>query len=94
MPDLFVHAAAEEAEGRRRQMLRTAFGPAIAAALADPAVIEVMANPDGKLWIESVPAGPAPPPRRSQSRRVAAGRGGCLDRGLPSPGSAPAPTEG
>jgi hypothetical protein len=28
-------AAAEEAQGRRRQMLRTAFGPAIAAALAD-----------------------------------------------------------
>jgi type IV secretion system protein VirB11 len=33
-------------------MLRTAFGPTIAAALADPTVIEVMVNPDGKLWIE------------------------------------------
>ena len=43
---------AEEAQGRRRQMLRTAFGPTIAAALADPTVIEVMVNPDGKLWIE------------------------------------------
>jgi hypothetical protein len=31
MPELFAHAAAEEAEGRRRQMLRTAFGPTIAA---------------------------------------------------------------
>jgi type IV secretion system protein TrbB len=40
-------AAAEEAQGRRRQMLRTAFGPSIAAALADPTVIEVMVNPDG-----------------------------------------------
>ena len=29
-------ARAEEAQGRRRQMLRTAFGPTIAAALADP----------------------------------------------------------
>jgi type IV secretion system protein VirB11 len=67
MPDLFSHAAAEEAQGRRRQMLRTAFGPKIAAALADPAVIEVMANPDGKLWIESVPSG-----RRDSGERIAA----------------------
>ena len=33
-------------------MLRTAFGPTIAAALADPTVIEVMVNPDGRLWID------------------------------------------
>ena len=37
---------------RRRTMLRTAMGPAIAGALADPAVIEVMANPDGRLWLD------------------------------------------
>ena len=37
---------------RQRTMLRTAMGPAIAAALADPAVIEVMVNPDGRLWID------------------------------------------
>jgi len=67
MPDLFAHAAAQEAQGRRLQMLRTAFGPTIAAALADPTVIEVMANPDGKLWIESVPAG-----RRDSGERIAA----------------------
>jgi P-type conjugative transfer ATPase TrbB len=30
-------------------MLRTAMGPAIAAALADPAVVEIMVNPDGAL---------------------------------------------
>jgi P-type conjugative transfer ATPase TrbB len=48
---------AEEAQGRRRQMLRTAFGPTIAAALADPTVIEVMVNPDGKLWIEKAAVG-------------------------------------
>jgi type IV secretion system protein VirB11 len=48
---------AEEAQGRRRQMLRTAFGPTIAAALADPTVIEVMVNPDGKLWIERAAVG-------------------------------------
>jgi type IV secretion system protein VirB11 len=48
---------AEEAQGRRRQMLRTAFGPTIGAALADPTVIEVMVNPDGKLWIERAAVG-------------------------------------
>ena len=56
MADLFS-LAAEEAQGRRRQMLRTAFGPTIAAALADPTVIEVMVNPDGRLWIERAAAG-------------------------------------
>jgi type IV secretion system protein TrbB len=57
MADLFSLAPAEEATARRRQMLRTAFGPTIAAALADPAVIEVMVNPDGKLWIERATVG-------------------------------------
>jgi Flp pilus assembly CpaF family ATPase len=57
MADLFSLPAAEEAQGRRRQMLRTAFGPTIAAALADPTVIEVMVNPDGKLWIERATVG-------------------------------------
>jgi len=37
---------------RQRTMLRTAMGPAIATALSDPAVIEVMVNPDGRLWID------------------------------------------
>jgi type IV secretion system protein VirB11 len=37
---------------RQRTMLRTAMGPAIATALTDPAVIEVMVNPDGRLWID------------------------------------------
>ncbi len=37
---------------RQRTMLRTAMGPSIATALADPAVIEVMVNPDGRLWID------------------------------------------
>ena len=35
-----------EATGRRQQMLLTAFGPQITAALKDDAVIEVMVNPD------------------------------------------------
>lgn len=37
---------------RRASMLKTAFGPVIGAALEDPSVIEIMANPDGMLWIE------------------------------------------
>jgi P-type conjugative transfer ATPase TrbB len=57
MADLFSLPAAEEAQGRRRQMLRTAFGPTIASALADPTVIEVMVNPDGRLWIERATVG-------------------------------------
>ena len=57
MADLFHTVAAEEAQGRRRQMLQTAFGPVITAALAEPSVLEVMVNPDGKLWIDSATAG-------------------------------------
>lgn len=37
---------------RKRAMLRTAFGPAIEAALADPRVIEIMVNPDGALRVD------------------------------------------
>ncbi|MDF1628006.1 MAG: P-type conjugative transfer ATPase TrbB [Parvibaculaceae bacterium] len=44
-------------EERRRTMLKTAMGPAIAAALSEPAVIEVMVNPDGKLWIDRLGEG-------------------------------------
>lgn len=39
-------------DDRRRAMLRTAMGPAIAAALSDPRVLEVMVNPDGALRID------------------------------------------
>ena len=38
-------------------MLRTALGGAIAEWLADPAVSEVMLNPDGRLWIDRLGAG-------------------------------------
>lgn len=38
-------------------MLRTALGPDIAAWLDDPAVIEVMLNPDGQLWVERLASG-------------------------------------
>ena len=38
-------------------MLRTALGPEIAAWLEDAAVIEVMLNPDGRLWIDRLGTG-------------------------------------
>ncbi len=38
-------------------MLRTALGPAIACLLEDPAVIEVMLNPDGRIWIDCLSEG-------------------------------------
>ncbi len=48
---------ANQSQERRRTMLRTAMGSAIAAALADPAVIEVMVNPDGALRLDRLGEG-------------------------------------
>jgi hypothetical protein len=38
-------------------MLRTALGPAIARFLEDPAIVEVMLNPDGRLWVDRLSEG-------------------------------------
>lgn len=38
-------------------MLRTALGSAIAAYLEDPSVVEVMLNPDGRLWVDRLKEG-------------------------------------
>ncbi|WP_271179455.1 P-type conjugative transfer ATPase TrbB [Paracoccus kondratievae] len=38
-------------------MLRSALGPAISAYLQDPGVIEVMLNPDGRIWIDRLSEG-------------------------------------
>lgn len=46
-----------ESSARRRTMLRTAMGPSIAAALADPSVIEIMVNPDGSLRLDRLGEG-------------------------------------
>lgn len=45
------------AADRRRVMLRTAMGPAIAEAFADPTIIEIMVNPDGSLRIDRLGEG-------------------------------------
>ena len=42
---------------RSARMLRTAMGPAIAAALDDPDVVEVLLNPDGSLWFDRLRTG-------------------------------------
>jgi type IV secretion system protein TrbB len=46
-----------EAFSRGARMLRTALGPEIAVWLEDASVIEVMLNPDGRLWIDRLGAG-------------------------------------
>lgn len=46
-----------ESRERRAAMLRTAMGPAIAQALADPLVVEVMVNPDGRLRLDRLGEG-------------------------------------
>src|SRR5213596_14299 len=38
-------------------MLRTALGPSIAAWLEDPVIVEVMLNPDGRLWVDRLTEG-------------------------------------
>ncbi|VIO72442.1 Type IV secretion system protein VirB11 [Bradyrhizobium ivorense] len=38
-------------------MLRTALGPAIAGFLGDASVVEVMLNPDGRLWVDRLSEG-------------------------------------
>ncbi|MBU73911.1 P-type conjugative transfer ATPase TrbB [Spongiibacter sp.] len=57
-----VHPSPSSAQSldRRIRMLRTAMGPLIAAALADPDVVEVMLNPDGSLWVDCLSSGRAP----------------------------------
>ena len=44
-------ARKKEATARGARMLRTALGPAIANWLGDPTIVEIMLNPDGRLWI-------------------------------------------
>jgi P-type conjugative transfer ATPase TrbB len=50
-------ARSREAISRGARMLRTALGPAITAWLEDPAVVEVMLNPDGRLWVDRLTEG-------------------------------------
>jgi P-type conjugative transfer ATPase TrbB len=55
-----LRPVSENTAERQVRMLRTAMGPAIAAALQDPDVIEVLLNPDGTLWTDRLSTGRAP----------------------------------
>jgi len=46
-----------ESYARGARMLRTALGPAIAGYLDDPAIVEIMLNPDGRLWVDRLAEG-------------------------------------
>lgn len=46
-----------EAIQRGSRMLRTALGPHVASWLEDPTVVEVMLNPDGRLWVDRLSEG-------------------------------------
>ena len=52
------------AHARSLKMLRTAFGPALTAALCDPDVVEIMLNPDGRIWLDRLAKGLEPTPHR------------------------------
>ena len=45
---------------RQNRMLRSALGPAIASALEDPQVVEVLLNADGALWVDRLAEGRVP----------------------------------
>jgi type IV secretion system protein TrbB len=57
---LVAEDPAVTAGDRRTRMLRTAMGPAIAAALEDPEVVEILLNPDGSLWLDRLSTGREP----------------------------------
>src|SRR6478609_1094657 len=52
-----VHSFQSEVISRGARMLRTALGPSIAAWLEDAAIVEVMLNPDGRLWVDRLSGG-------------------------------------
>jgi type IV secretion system protein TrbB len=52
-----IHHLNREAISRGARMLRTALGPAIARWLEDASIVEVMLNPDGRLWIDRLAGG-------------------------------------
>jgi len=51
------HNANEEILLRNTEKLRSEFGAAICDALDDPGVIEIMVNPDGRIWVDRLSQG-------------------------------------
>lgn len=52
-----IHSIQSEANSRGARMLRSALGAAISGYLEDETIIEVMLNPDGRLWIDRLSNG-------------------------------------
>jgi P-type conjugative transfer ATPase TrbB len=52
-----LHLLEAESTARGARMLRTALGPAVTGWLDEPAVVEVMLNPDGRLWVDRLTVG-------------------------------------
>ena len=52
-----ANISSQESSVRTLAMLRTALGSDITTALDDPNVIEIMVNPDGKLWLDKLGTG-------------------------------------
>lgn len=52
-----IHSIQSEASSRGARMLRSALGAAIAGYLEDETIVEVMLNPDGRLWIDRLSSG-------------------------------------
>jgi type IV secretion system protein VirB11 len=85
-----LSAQQTQTESRRSSMLRTAFCPVVREALEAPDTIEVMANPDGSVWIEKAGVGViisqhtlAPCDRERVIRLVASGVGEAAGRASP-----------
>jgi type IV secretion system protein TrbB len=52
-----IASSRTEATSRGARMLRTALGPDITAFLEDRSIVEVMLNPDGRLWVDRLSDG-------------------------------------
>ena len=52
--------AKREQKRRYQEKLRRELGSLVGACLADPAVVEIMLNPDGRLWVERAGSAMAP----------------------------------
>ena len=59
-PPASAVSAVPSTAARQNRMLRSALGPAIAAALEDPQVVEVLLNADGALWVDRLAEGRVP----------------------------------
>ena len=88
--DMPANTQKQETDERHITMLRTAFSSVIRDALADPDTIEIMANPDGSVWIEKAGRGVVasdhrlePSDRERVIRLVSSGAGEAVGRHSP-----------